>query len=114
MPRSERETDRRRGLRFEIVGRLSGSAATVETLGVRNISPSGALIEAPFTLPLHSWHTVHLGSESMLGTLDVRVCHVGAAETPASYLIGLEFVTPDPDITSRIQRLISEVASPSC
>jgi hypothetical protein len=114
VPRTERETDRRRGLRFEIVGRLSGSAATVETLTVRNISPSGALVEAPFTLPLHSWHTVYLGSEAMLGTLDVRVCHLGASDTPASYLIGLEFVAPDPETTSRIERLIAEVASPSC
>ena len=114
MPRSEREIDRRRGLRFEIVGRLSGSAAAVETLIVRNISPSGALVESPFTLPLHSWHTVHLGSEAMLGTLDVRVCHIGASDNPAGFLIGLEFVAPDPETTSRIERLIAEVASPSC
>jgi hypothetical protein len=114
VPRSERETDRRRGLRFEIVGRLSGSAATVETLRVRNISPSGALVEAPFTLPLHSWHTVHLGADQMLGTVDVRVCHLGASDTPASYLIGLEFVAADPDTTSRLERLIADTATPTC
>ena len=113
MPRNEREKDRRHGLRFEIVGRLSGSVATVEPVTVWNICAGGALIEAPFTLALNSWHSIRLGSEATFGTLDARVCHVAAAKSPARYLIGLEFVAPDPLTAGRLDQIVADAISPS-
>jgi hypothetical protein len=100
-------------LRFEIVGRMPGSVATVDPVTVRNISPGGALVEAPFTLPVNSWHAVRLGSEATFGTLDARVCHVAASTAPSRYLIGLEFVTPDALTAGRIEQIVSEAVSPS-
>ena len=113
MPRNEREKDRRRGLRFEIVGRLSGSVATVEPVTVLNICAAGALIEAPFTLALNSWHSIRLGAEATFGALDARVCHVAAAKSPSRYLIGLEFVAPDPLTAGRLDQIVVDAISPS-
>ena len=77
------------------------------------ICAGGALIEAPFTLALNSWHSIRLGSEATFGTLDARVCHVAAAKSPARYLIGLEFVAPDPLTAGRLNQIVADAISPS-
>jgi hypothetical protein len=92
-------SDRRQRLRFEIVGRLRGTLVTEERLRVRNVSPAGALIEAPWPLPVDSVHAVRIESDTNVSSVEVRVRHVRAESDDERYLIGLEFLAPERPLT---------------
>jgi hypothetical protein len=51
--------------------------------------------------------TVRLESSAQLSTLHARVKHVRPTFTGEHYLIGLEFVTPEPHAVEHISRLLS-------
>jgi hypothetical protein len=104
--------DRRSGLRYEIVGTLAGSMTVVETLPVRNIGPGGALVEAPWPLPHGSVHLIRLQADSEVTTCEARVRHVRqASDRPGTYLVGLEFVEPDPHALDDFQGVIAPYPS---
>jgi PilZ domain len=106
----ERVSDRRAGMRFEIVGRLRGSLATLEPLKVRNIGRGGALIEAPWSLTHDSVHTVRLASDEQLSMFQARVCHIKPAEDMLGrFLIGLEFLGVDQPILDEIETLAKPI-----
>jgi PilZ domain len=88
-------TDRRQRLRFEIVGRLRGTLVTEERLKVRDSSPGGVLVEAPWPLPVDSVHAVRIESDTHVASIEVRVKHVRPEVADERYLIGCEFLAQD-------------------
>ena len=86
-------SDRREQPRFEIIGRLRGSVATAEPVRVLNVSTGGALVEAPWTLPLESVVTIRMRSGAAQHDARVRVRHVRPSwDDGKGFLVGLEFV----------------------
>ena len=73
-------SDRRGQPRFEIVGRLRGSVASLEQLTLINLSAGGALIEAPWPLAPESVHSIRLKSGAAMqdvdGTRQARQAHL--------------------------------------
>ena len=110
MPR-ERQTDRRSGTRFEIIGRLPSTVDTVTPVIMRNLSRGGALFEAHWRLPVNSRHTVRL--DSAAGPADVQievrsVRHAPGANDGPRFLLGVEFVDPDHTLLEIIDGLVSQ------
>lgn len=99
-------TNRRAGLRFEIIGRLRGTVAAEPAVRVLNISRGGALIEAPYRLTEHSLCRVRLQTDRQLTTLEARVCHVRQAYPEHRFLIGLEFLSLEERAAEQIDRFI--------
>lgn len=90
-------SDRRGQPRFEIVGRLRGSVASLDTIPLLNLSAGGALIEAPWPLATESVHSIKLKSGAAIQDVMVRVRHVRPtwkAGEGQRYLVGLEFLSP--------------------
>lgn len=104
-------TDRRTGLRFEIVGRLRGTVAAEEALRLRNVSVGGALVETPWPLSVDSIHRVRLESERHHTMLQARVRHVRASEDSDRYVVGFEFVAIDPRAAEQLEHLVSRQLS---
>ena len=69
---------------------------------LHNISRSGALIETVAPLQRDTLLNVSVESEQHLTTLRARVCHVRRTHIGDGYLVGLEFVGPDPDDMDRL------------
>ena len=87
--------DRRRHVRFEIVGRLVGSLEVVETLPIVNLSRGGACVRSARPLPTGSTSAARLVVEDQVFDLHVRVRHAQVAEASESggeCLLGLEFI----------------------
>jgi len=90
-------SDRRGQPRFEIVGRLRGSVASLEQLPLINLSAGGALIESPWPLAAESVHSIRLKSGAAMQDVMVRVRHVRPTWRSGEgqrYLVGLEFLSP--------------------
>jgi hypothetical protein len=90
-------SDRRGQPRFEIVGRLRGSVASLDQLPLINLSAGGALIEAPWPLAPDSVHSIRLKSGAAMQDVMVRVKYVKPTWRGGEgqhYLIGLEFLSP--------------------
>ena len=90
-------SDRRGQPRFEIVGRLRGSVASLEPLPLINLSAGGALIESPWPLAAESVHSIRLKSGAAIQEVMVRVRHVRPTWRSGEgqrYLVGLEFLSP--------------------
>jgi hypothetical protein len=87
--------DRRTAVRLEIVGSLWGSVQLTQAAQVVNISPGGALIMSPVSMPADSTAPVKVTIEGQQVTLDARVRHLrhvpAVVGAPAHFLIGLEF-----------------------
>jgi PilZ domain-containing protein len=83
--------------RFEIVGRLRGSVASLDQLPLINLSAGGALIESRRPLAANSVHSIRLKSGAALQDMMVRVRHVRPIWTAGEqrYLVGLEFLAPE-------------------
>ena len=108
-----RQADRRVKARFEVVGDLWGTVETVLRLPLRNVGLTGALIESHVPLAIDSVHRIawDAGGEEM--SAEVRVRHVkGApgADGEQTYLVGVEFVAPNPVLADQIQRWLAGAA----
>ena len=98
--------DRRSRVRFEIVGRLRGTVAADATLRVRNLCGGGALVEAPWPLPLAAPCVVRLDAGAQVATLDAHVRHVRRDAAESTYLIGLEFAAAEQPAAETFARLL--------
>jgi hypothetical protein len=99
--------DRRVRPRFDIVGDLWGTLETVLRLPVRNVSRGGALIHSHVPLPSQSVHRLAFTADGQDLSVPVRVSHVDpqvSADGERSYLIGVEFVAPQPALLDLIER----------
>jgi hypothetical protein len=100
--------DRRIRPRFDIVGDLWGSLETVLQLPLRNVSRGGALIHSHVPLPSQSVHRLAFNSDGRDVSVPVRVSHVDtqlSADGERTYLIGVEFLSPQPALLEMIDRL---------
>ena len=105
--------DRRRRVRFEIVGRLPGAVATEAPVHLEDLGLGGVLVRAAWPLTLDSTHTIRLGSSHEFSTLQARVRHVRRAVPTDDYLIGLEFVDVEPDTRERLHRIVGHNTPPA-
>jgi len=99
--------DRRRDLRYEIVGRLAGSLEAIETLPIVNLSRGGVCVRSARPLPVESTNAARLVSENHTFDFHVRVRHVSEAEdgdAGGRYVIGLEFIGVAPGTLDEIER----------
>lgn len=100
--------DRRAQERFDVVGALWGLLDIVEPAQIKNVSQTGALIDAPFAPPIESTQTVRVIVEGEPVVVDARVRHVRRIETDIRgprYLIGLEFLSPPESVLQSIELL---------
>jgi PilZ domain len=101
-----RENDRRRGLRFEVIGSLAGSVTIQQHLAVRNLSCGGALVESPTPLPPLSLHTIQLESQEETVLVKARVLRSASSEDNA-FSVAMEFVDPEPSSLAQIRQMLA-------
>ena len=111
MSNQTRGPDRRGKLRFEIVGRLRGTLVAEEELVLHNISRGGALVVSSRPVTVDSVYTVRLQSDAAHDTFEARVRHVRRSHDDR-YLIGLEFVELEPDVSAHLDRLTTQDQPP--
>jgi len=108
---SQRAPDRRRDVRFEVVGALWGTLVTSVCVRVCDVSGGGLLVESPRELPLGSGYQVRIAVGRASVHVPVRVCHcrcLEAAEGGARFLVGLDFVHVPPEAAEWLDELRRE------
>ena len=105
-----RLADRRTMPRFDIVGDLWGTLEIAIRLSLKNVGPGGALIESSVPMPVGSLQRLTLDCDGERVATQVRVQHVRPIAGPDSreaYYLGVEFVSPHPLLTARINRWLA-------
>jgi c-di-GMP-binding flagellar brake protein YcgR len=101
--------DRRAHLRFEVMGLMSASLLSNETLRVLNLGVSGALVEGALPLPANAEYRMQLVLESHVSEATVkirRVTEIGRDLGALRYRIGLEFLTISAEAEDVIHRIV--------
>lgn len=109
MGNNQRLGDRRRAVRFEIVGSLWGALERVAEVPVHNLGSGGMAVDSTRTLPAGSIHAVRLTLADDVADVRARVCHVTPVADRAGsgrFRIGFEFLDVPPEIGARIDRLV--------
>ncbi|MDE3156662.1 MAG: PilZ domain-containing protein [Acidobacteriota bacterium] len=104
--------DKRDTERLEILGELRGEVMVFQPMAIREISRGGAQIEAAFPLQLDSLHEFRLtlGERSIVVKGRVAHCRISDVEHEAVvYRAGIEFVEPDPRVTTVITDFIEAI-----
>jgi PilZ domain len=102
--------NRRRSLRFDVLGALTASLFSTETLRVLNLGIRGALVEAPLPLQPDTHYSMRFVLHSHVSDVMVRIRRVTEIErraTTARYLIGLEFLALSAEAEETIGRLVA-------
>jgi hypothetical protein len=102
--------DRRIRPRFDIVGDLWGTLESVLRLPVRNVGRGGALIHSHVPLSSGSVHRLTLETPGSPLTTQIRVQRVeprNGHDGERSYLIGVEFMAPHPDLLEQVDRWVA-------
>lgn len=102
--------DRRGRPRFDIVGDLWGNLEVFLHLPMRNVGPGGALLQSQSSLAPDSVHRLTLKLEGRDFTAEAKVRHVRGVtgeDGEPSFLIGVEFVSPNPQLMSLLAQLAS-------
>lgn len=108
-----RQGDRRVRPRFEVVGDLWGTAETVLRLPFRNVGLRGALLQSQVPLAVDSVYRIAWDVNAAEMFAEVRVRHVketGGHDGQQTYLVGVEFVAPNPMLTEQIQQWLAAVS----
>ena len=109
---SSTQMDHRRAhLRFEVLGRMSASLLSSETLRVLNLGASGALVEAALPLPPNAEYRMQLVLDTHVSEATVKIRRVAEFRRdtgPARYRIGLEFMEVTPEAIDVINRIVME------
>jgi c-di-GMP-binding flagellar brake protein YcgR len=101
---------RRAHLRFEVLGAMSASLLSTETLQVLNLGASGALVEGALPLPPNAEYRMQLVLESHVSELTVKVRRVTAVARDTGvvrYRIGLEFLAISPEAEDMIVQVVT-------
>lgn len=96
-----RGRDRRSSPRFDVVGRLWGSAISAQQATVRNIGAGGVLVESSWPLPIDARVALRLPSSLTGAHVATRIRHVQLQEGPI-HLVGLEFSSADAALLDEI------------
>jgi hypothetical protein len=101
--------DRRRYLRFDVIGGMAASVASTQTLRVVNVAATGALVEASLPLEADVTYPMRFVIDSHVSELTARVRRVTEIgdSAPATFLIGLEFLNLSDDARERIGQLVA-------
>jgi len=107
--------DRRERVRFEVFGFFWGSLDVRESVHVRNLTGSGALIEVDEPLAVESIQSVCLTIDGQPTLSNVRVRHVQPAPVAArgKYLVGVEFLTASSAFQEAVDRLVAYRSAPT-
>jgi hypothetical protein len=101
---------RRAHMRFEVLGTMSASVQSVETLELVNLGVSGALVDSVLPLPLNAEYRMQLVLESHVSEVSVKVRRVvsrpGDAASHRHYRIGLEFLALSPEAEDAINQIV--------
>lgn len=102
--------DRRRRIRYEVVGVLRGTLEMAETVRVHNISGGGALIETTTPVRVGATQSIQMTIEGRTPRVTSRVRHVTPVDQSPEprYAVGVEFVSPPEALTSSVAGLISD------
>jgi hypothetical protein len=107
---SQVQMDHRRAhLRFEVLGRMTGSLLSTETLRVLNLGVSGALVEAALPLPPNAEYRMQLVLDSHVSEATVKIRRVNEVRPdagPLRYRIGLEFLAITQEAEEVINRIV--------
>jgi hypothetical protein len=101
--------DRRAHLRFEVLGMMSASLLSNETLRVLNLGASGALVEGVLPLPPNAEYRMQLVLETHVSEATVkvrRVTEVGRETGSVRYRIGLEFLALSSEAEEAIKTIV--------
>lgn len=101
---------RRAQMRFEVMGTMSASVVSTETLQVLNLGLSGVLVESPLPLPPNAEYRMQLVLEAHVSEVTVKVRRVSSSVTldsgPPRYRIGLEFIAMTPEAEEAVSQFV--------
>jgi hypothetical protein len=100
---------RRAHLRFEVLGSMTASLLSTETLHILNLGASGALVEGPLPLPANAEYQMQLVLDSHVSEATVkvrRVTPVSGEQGSVRYRIGLEFLAISPEAEDAIGQIV--------
>jgi c-di-GMP-binding flagellar brake protein YcgR len=101
--------DRRRVARVDLLADLEGHLVTLdERVQVKQISLAGMTVEtsAPLSPRVDHEFRLAIGSHSVLVRAHVVHSRVTVREDTVSYLAGVEFVEPSPDVLAVVREFI--------
>jgi c-di-GMP-binding flagellar brake protein YcgR len=104
---------RRVHLRFEVLGTMSASLLSTETLEVANLGASGALVESALPLQPNAEYRMQLVLESHVSEVTVKVRRVTAVARDSAgvgYRIGVEFLAMSPEAEDMITQIVTLAA----
>lgn len=106
--------DRRDRVRFEVFGFFWGTFGVREAARVRNLTSSGALIEAAEPLAVESIQSICLTIDGQSTTAEARVRHLRPMGAPRPhYLVGVEFLSASSGFQEAVDRLIAYRSLPT-
>lgn len=107
--------DRRDCVRFEVFGFFWGSFDVGETVRVRNLTSSGALIEAGEPLAVESIQSICVSIDGQPTVAEARVRHLTpiTSASCSRYLVGVEFLAVSSAFQEAVDRLIAFRSSPT-
>lgn len=106
--------DRRDRVRFEVFGFFWGTFDVREAAVVRNLTSSGALIEAVEPLAVESIQSICLTIDGQSTTAEARVRHLRTIGAPRPhYLVGVEFLSASSGFQEAVDRLIAYRSLPT-
>ena len=101
---------RRKTVRFEVLGRMAGSVASMETLHLVNLGTSGALVEIALPLPPNAEFTMQLVLDGHVSEATVklrRVIEIRREDGALRYRIGLEFLALSAEAEQVIHQFVA-------
>jgi PilZ domain len=106
--------DRRARVRFEVFGAFWGTFDAGDAVRVHDLTPHGALLEAPQPLAVESIQSVCLMFDGQPAVADARVRHLRTlADKPDRYLVGVEFLSASTAFLEAVERLVTYRALPT-
>lgn len=101
---------RRQAVRFEVLGRMAGSVASMETLQLVNLGMSGALVESALPLPPNAEFKMQLVLDGHVSEATVKIRRINEIRRENGslrYRIGLEFLALSAEAEEAIQQFVN-------
>jgi hypothetical protein len=101
---------RRQAVRFEVLGRMAGSVASMETLQLVNLGTNGALVESALPLPPNAEFKMQLVLDGHVSEATVKIRRVNEIRRENGalrYRIGLEFLALSAEAEEAIHQFVN-------